>query len=307
MDGGETRSLEEVFQVLFSPIQDKKKSSSSVDLKLTEHGNVDTVKMLIWKGSDVNMEDGKGLTPLHRAAGRNASVECVTALLEAGALVDKRTPDSRTPLMEAERLDIVKKLRDGGVTAYHRAAESGELDILKYLHQMHAKPTVDIIGWSVLHSRLLFVNETMEKVQFLVDTVKVPIDTRDEDGRTALYPAVQRGDAEVVEFLVERGLSIRDRDKHGDTYLHAVFVRYSDHDEVVKFLFKANVDADLCNSEGNTPLHLALDSGLWRLFEDNMMTLIDRTSKMNQRNHEGKTPLHLAAYFDNVTFLKRIP
>ncbi|XP_067662753.1 ankyrin-3-like [Haliotis asinina] len=314
-----------------------------------KHGNVDTLKMLIRKGADVNMEDGKGFTALHRAAGRNGSVECVTALLEAGALVNKRASDSRTPLMEAERLDIVQKLvaakcdinatdEDGrsavhnlahyssvdvlkflcnkgcnidqkderGVTAYHRAAESGYLEVLKYLHKMNAKLTVDVDGWSVLHYACCSVDETMEKVQFLVDTVKVPIDTRDEDGRTALYPAVQRGDAEVVEFLVERGLSIRDRDKDGNTYMHAVFNRYSDHDEVVKFLFKANVDADLCNSEGNTPLHLALDSGLWSLFEDHMMTLIDRTSKMNLRNHEGKTPLHLAAYSDNVTFLKRI-
>ncbi|XP_071115556.1 uncharacterized protein [Haliotis cracherodii] len=314
----------------------------------SEHGNIDTVEMLIKKGADVNKEDGQGFTPLHRAVGRDGTLGCVIALLEAGALVNKRTPDSRPPLLDASRLDIVQKLVDAkcdihatdaigrsavhtaalfnnldvlkflcnkgcnvdqpdesGVTAFHVAAENGDADILKYLHKINAKATVDLDGWSVLHYACCSENG-MEKVQFLVDTMKVPIDTKDSDGRTALYPAVQRGDVEVVEFLVERGLSLRDRDNDGNTYLHEVFLRYNDHDKVVKFLFKANVDADLCNHQGRTALHLALDSGLWPLFEDHMMTLIDSTSKINQRDFEGKTPLHLAAYSGNTKLLKRL-
>ncbi|XP_046580746.1 serine/threonine-protein phosphatase 6 regulatory ankyrin repeat subunit A-like [Haliotis rubra] len=171
---------------------------------------------------------------------------------------------------------------------------------------MHAKPTVDVHGWSVLHYACRSVNETMEKVQFLVDTVKVPVDTRDEDGRTALYPAVQRGDAEVVEFLVERGLSIRDRDKDGNTYLHAVF-QMSIHDEMLTFLFKANLAPDLYNTrDGRTPLHLAIDSRLRYFSEDHLVTLIDRTSNINHKDSEGRTPLHMAAYRDASWVVKRL-
>ncbi|XP_046561022.1 putative ankyrin repeat protein RF_0381 [Haliotis rubra] len=316
-----------------------------------EHGNLDTVKILIQKGADVNLEDGRGSTPLHTAVGLD-NLACVTALLEGGALVNKRVPGLQPVLFAANRLDVVQKLvaakcdikatdEDGrsalhtvagfnnfdflkflcnkgcnvdqkdeyGLTAYHVAAEYGDLDILKYLHKMHAKPTVDVDGLSVLHYACCSVNETMEKVQFLVDTVKVPLDTRDEDGRTALYPAVQTAGLEVVEFLVERGLSIRDRDKDGNTYLHAVFLRYekSTHDELVTFLFKANLDPDLYNTrDGRTPLHLALDSGLWYFFEDHLVTLIDRTSNINHKDSEGRTPLHMAAYRDASWVVKRL-
>ncbi|XP_071115557.1 serine/threonine-protein phosphatase 6 regulatory ankyrin repeat subunit C-like [Haliotis cracherodii] len=319
--------------------------------KASQQGNVDTVKMLIQKGADVNMEDGQGCTPLLSAVGWD-SLPCVTVLLEFGALVNKSASDAQPVLLRANRLDIVQKLvaakcdinatdeegksalhtaalfnnlnilkflcskgcnvdqpDEGGVTAFHVAAEYGEVDMVKYLHKMHAKPTVDVDGWSLLHYACFSVSEAMEKVQFLVDTVKVPVDTRDHDGRTVLYPAVQTTGLEVVEFLVERGLSLRDRDNDGNTYLHAVFLRYSNsiHDEVVKFLFKANVDPDLYNSrDRRTPLHLALDSGLWHFFEDHMMTLIDRTSNINHRDSEGKTPLHIAAYHDASKFVKRL-
>ncbi|XP_067661064.1 serine/threonine-protein phosphatase 6 regulatory ankyrin repeat subunit C-like [Haliotis asinina] len=319
--------------------------------RASEHGNLDAVKMLIQKGADVNLEDGRGSTPLHTAVGLD-NLACVTALLDAGALVNKRIQGSQPILFGTNRLDIVQKLvaaecdinaidEDGrsalhtsagfnnidvfkflcnkgcnvdqkdeyGVTAYHVAAEYADLDMLKYLHKMNAKPTVDVDGLSVLHYACCSINETMDKVQFLVDTVKVPIDTRDRDGRTALYPAVQTAGLEVVEFLVGRGLSIHDRDKDGNTYLHAVFLRYekSTHDELVKFLFKASLDPDLYNTfDGRTPLHLALDSGLWHFFEDHLVTLIDRTSNINHKDSEGRTPLHMAAYRDASGVVKRL-
>ncbi|XP_046580772.1 uncharacterized protein LOC124288297 [Haliotis rubra] len=107
----------------------------------SELGNPDTVKMLIQKGADVNLEDGIGSTPLHTAVCWD-NLACVTALLEGGALVNKRVPGCEPVLFAAKRLDIVQKLvaakcdinatDEDGRTALHTLATSNNFVVLKF-------------------------------------------------------------------------------------------------------------------------------------------------------------------------------
>ncbi len=79
-------------------------------------GDIDTVKMLLDKGYDVNTSDRNGYTALHLAAS-SGKTEIVKLLLSKGAFVDAKQFAGYTPLIEAAfggHRETVKALIEGG-------------------------------------------------------------------------------------------------------------------------------------------------------------------------------------------------
>lgn len=77
------------------------------------------VRLLIQGGADVHAQDKTGNTPLHRHSAipmstgspreMEASMECVDALLKAGAKVDTKNAAGKTPL-DMERSDVIRSV-----------------------------------------------------------------------------------------------------------------------------------------------------------------------------------------------------
>ena len=63
------------------------------------------------------------------------------------------------------------------------------------------------------------------------------VDTKDSDGRTALWTASFDGHSDVVELLLSHGADTEVRDEDGDTALHVAC--YKGHLNVVKCLIQA--------------------------------------------------------------------
>jgi uncharacterized protein len=83
------------------------------------HGHLDTVKMLVDRGADVNATDVTGWTPLHAAA-YGGNPEIIRFLLSHGA---KLTPDNwYTPTP----LDVAEDLHHKEATEVLRAASSAK-------------------------------------------------------------------------------------------------------------------------------------------------------------------------------------
>lgn len=115
------------------------------------HSDVERVKKIISRGTDVNAKMAEGWTPL-TAAANHGHLEIVQILIRSGADINGRKDsplngDGRTPLMiAAERghTDIVKfflengadaELKDrGGKTAAMFAARAGRKEILDVLN-----------------------------------------------------------------------------------------------------------------------------------------------------------------------------
>jgi len=85
-------------------------------------GNPNTVREMLRFGADVDHQDHKGKTALHRAA-KSGFVETVSILLESGASVYVRDKKDETPLFDAVNSTIkdreslkavIKLLVDGG-------------------------------------------------------------------------------------------------------------------------------------------------------------------------------------------------
>lgn len=73
-----------------------------------------------------------------------------------------------------------------------------------------------------------------------------------------LHDAVRREDVEIVDRLLDSGLSLADTDAHGSTPLHIAATR---RPEMVELLLLKGADKDVFDNVCRTPLYLAVDKG----------------------------------------------
>ena len=90
-------------------------------------GNIEAVKQHLAAGTDVNVKDNIGLTPLHMAAG-DARKEVAELLIAKGAEVNVKNKYSKTPLdwaIEFKHTETANLLRKhGGKTGEELKAEA---------------------------------------------------------------------------------------------------------------------------------------------------------------------------------------
>ena len=65
----------------------------------------------------------------------------------------------------------------------------------------------------------------------------------------------------MVQWLVEQGLDINEKDKFGRTVMHWAAMR--DSVEVIQWLVEQGLDINATDNDGETPLDKAIASGFW--------------------------------------------
>ncbi len=159
-----------------------------------ESGDMETVRKLSEKSSNLSMTDEEGRTPLHVAA-TNGNTEAISQLLQAGASIDSKGKYGRTPLMLAissgkqqaaklllEKGSDVNSATKTGYTVLMMAATKGYLSII-------------------------------EKILIRVDN----INSRNSEGRTALMNAVKFDHIKTTEALLNHRADIEIKDKNGQS------------------------------------------------------------------------------------------
>ncbi|KAE8679004.1 FH protein interacting protein FIP2-like [Hibiscus syriacus] len=194
---------------------DRSESSSRGPIHLaTTGGYFEVLRLLLLKGANVDALTKDGNTALHLAL-NNRRRDCTRLLLANGADTGIRnTRDGDTALHIAARLgdeQMVKLLLQKGVnkdirnktgkTAYDVAAAHGHVRLFDALK------LGDNFCLAARKGRTDAVKILIEK--------GIDIDSRDEDGYTALHCAVESGHAEVVELLVKKGADVESRTNKG--------------------------------------------------------------------------------------------
>jgi len=202
-------------------------------LAATQNRNYQMGKFLIDQGADVSIANKGGWTPLYLATdNRNLEggdyptrtpdmnhLEYIKLLLEAGANPNARMIEST----ETRTVFTNQWLDEEGATAFLRASQSGDVELMRLLLEYGADPHIYTtlgatplsvaagIGWVEGVTSEWSTEQTVEAVKLLLD-LGIDPNFQADTGRTALHGAAHKGATEVVRILVEAGgrMDIRD-------------------------------------------------------------------------------------------------
>ncbi|KAG6906268.1 hypothetical protein DXG01_014876 [Tephrocybe rancida] len=263
----------------------------------SSEGRTKMVRLLIENGAPINVRDQWGATALYQASA-NGHEEVVQVLLrQPGLDFDGNTDGDYVPLHDASSRGHTKMVQlliengapinvknKWGATALYRASANGHEGV----------PGVDFGGNTdgiciPLHNASS--NGDTKMVQLLTEN-GVPINTRDQWGKTALYRASANGHEGVVQVLLHQPDIDVNGSNDGGIPLHIALSK--GHTNVVQLLtdhLGLDVNAKL-EPLGKTALHRAASSG----HGDVVRTLFGHPNIMvNLKDGLQCTPLYLAA------------
>lgn len=129
----------------------------------------------------------------------------------------------------------------------------------------------------------------LELVNWLVDEMKAPLGQVDIVGNTPLLYSVYGGHKHVVEALLARGRSLRERNNKNHTVI--LQAACGGHLHLVKWLLDKGFSLQETDNDGNTALLFAAWGGHRELME----YLLTRGSQLHEKNHNGHSVFLSAA------------
>ncbi|XP_057766923.1 uncharacterized protein LOC130987414 [Salvia miltiorrhiza] len=241
-----------------------------------------------------------GVTDILYAAARSKSEDVFKMVLDFAAAprFAGAGEDQGGEIPAAYRLEIMNR-------AIHAAARGGNLRLLKQLLRDCSDDALayrDVQGATVLHAAA--ARGQVQVVRDLASSSSL-VEAMDNQGNTALHVAAQRGHLAVVEALILASpSSITATNSSGETFLHAVvagfqtpgFRRLDRQMALMKHLlsgklFPVEEIINATNSQGRTPLHLAIAANTHSNLVELLMTV--RSIDVNTRDKDGATPLDI--------------
>ena len=303
--------------------------------KAVEKGHVEAVKLLLQNKAELEAENyDYGYTPLQLAC-KNGSYEIAHLLLDNGAQVDKETKEYTqarldtlnayipgihafhrryTPLHIAcqnSHTDLIKLLLDRGAkvdpkdclenTPLHFATQKSDLQVMQLLLENKAQPNEkDKYGNTPLH---MCINDSQwmenkeqfyKKVQLLIDN-GAKLDEKNNSGKSPLKLAEKRGFWEILEFLRARS---PENPSDEELLVRAFFdaSQQKNKQAILESCLQQGVNINAVDEEGNTALHLAVDTGQIEVVQ----FLLNNGADITVKNNDGKTPLHCACEFSKA-------
>ena len=120
------------------------------------------------------------------------------------------------------------------------------------------------------------------------------INEQDDQGKTALWHAIDRGEPVIVQWLLDHGAAPEDRDADRCASLH--WAATKGHVAIAELLLEKGADIKAKGGDGFTPLHYAVEA------DHQAMTklLLNRGACLDARDEWHSTPLHRAALKGHV-------
>ncbi|XP_053555667.1 LOW QUALITY PROTEIN: ankyrin repeat domain-containing protein 55 [Bombina bombina] len=294
-------------------------SAEEIDLSVVHqaaaNGDVNTLTAVIREDPSIlEYCDNEGCTPLmHAVSGRQ--VDTVKLLLKMGANINTQDACGRTALSLATYLGwlegCVSLLRNGakqnipdknGRLPLHAATAEADVRLLTVLLQQSTLSEINhqdnegmtSLHWAAFHNRPQHAQNLLQKG---ADPTLV-----DKDFKTALHWAVQSGNRTLCSIILDhhQGQStINYDDENGKTCMHiAAAAGYSDIICELARVPECNLQA--LDVDDRTPLHWAAAAGK----SDCVQTLLKLGVDLNPRDINENTPLTYAMYCGHTLCIK---
>lgn len=217
-----------------------------------------------------------------------------------------------------------------GATPLHLAARSGDVETARMLLDKGARTNqedgrgktplvyarasgsgtmIDFLlsrgGTDVNYDRLLVKavqDGNIQEVENLLDR-GLSVSTAVPNGHCLLDYAAEKGNVAMARFLISRGASPRRADKYGRTALY--WGSGEGNADMVIFLIDQGADVNVKEWEGETPLHNAVYWSQWHKARslDTIKALVEKGADLNAKDNRGTTVLKHAQKFgtDSIT------
>ena len=252
-----------------------------------------TIRVLVSNGSVLMARDTLGNSALHAAVRWQAPLS-VETLLDMGLDINNHNLSGKTALHDSIRmgmLDIYRilirrganiEVRDAdGNTPFVEAVLAGYSEIMRHLVEMGTDPNVrNFRGDTPLH-----ITAAMERTDMTIMLLGwgASIHARNAQGRTPYQNALSSSLSQVRTFLT------RDRifssDDNGSSVLH-IAVQEQSSISTINMILSLGARISPVDSEGRTPLRLAVDMEQW----DTAKYLADNGADVFITARDGNTP-----------------
>ena len=253
-----------------------------------------------------NIQDAKGNTILHIAC-EEGSIKMVCFLVQNNCNVNIRNSNRRTPLDIAvikRNSALVEELRKHE-HCDPKKADRAMSDIMHFedIKRLQRCTPIDLTKLSY-EDPVMCVDilcRAMFSTQVFQDFSSINLfqnllrkgwgNIQNLWGDTVLHSTCKHGSNEMVRFLVQNNCDVNSQNRDGDTVLHIAIQSTKDNAEKVQCILKSGkCDSNIANYAKNTPLHVAVQKNDFRIFGEILRNKCD----INIQNNEGNTPLHLA-------------
>ena len=236
-------------------------------------GRLEAAKYLVENGANVNRAKDNGRTPLIEAAlGRHP--EMIKYLVEMNADVNKQMISGQTALYFAchDQKEAVEELVKAGANVNLKNRDG-------------RTPMFATIWYENIDAAKILVNNGAD------------VNVQTEDGLTALINAAIESKPKMVEFLLNNGADPNLKENYyGNTALHAASIR--GNIEIVDYLLEKGVNASIVNIEGTTAAQFAGKYGhpdvlraltARRASTDNVVQNFGKSKLLNKKLNKGES------------------
>ncbi|KAF5712779.1 ankyrin repeat [Fusarium mundagurra] len=240
------------------------------------------IDSLLSKGADINASDSRGWTPLHYSIW-NYKSHAAARLLKQGASTKTAGVDGTTPLHIAA----------AGMTAHMVN------DLINHPRQRADQFATDNLGRIPIHLAAQNGNEDV------IDSLRLSINEKDHQGRTALHLAAFGGHLETLSKIIECGANLDVTYEHsgsGGYYTALHWATRRSKAKVANVLLSSGADVDARCHGRVTPLHYACIENNLKIAD----ILIEHEADVNAEDRSRQTPLCYAASYGSLLCVDRL-